>query len=74
MREEVPNTSEADYLNQIKEYYYHSILYSSDKVIIAVKVFIENPNKVNYVKVAKEMRKDLWNKNTKLTFEEILLK
>lgn len=73
LNEQVENKSAADYLNQIKEYYYHSLLYSSDNVILALKEFINNPDKINYVKVAKEMRKDLWNKNTKLDFEQILL-
>jgi deoxyadenosine/deoxycytidine kinase len=73
LNEQVENKSAEDYLNQIKEYYYHSILYSPDKVIIALKEFINNPNKLNYAKVAQEMRKDLWNKNTKLSFEQILL-
>lgn len=73
LNEQVENKSSADYLNQIKEYYYHSLLYSPDNVITALKHFIKNPDKINYVKVAKEMRKDLWNKNTKLDFGEILL-
>jgi hypothetical protein len=73
LNEQVENKSSEDYLNQIKEYYYHSILYSPDKVIIALKEFINDPNKVTYVKVAQEMRKDLWNKNTKLSFDEIIL-
>lgn len=74
MAEQTPNVTSEDYLAQIKEYYYHSILYSPDLVIKSLKIFIENPTKENYVRVAKEMRKDLWNKNTNLTFEEIILK
>ena len=73
MNEQIENNSSLDYLNQIKEYYYHSLLYSPDNVITALKAFINSPDKLNYVKVAKEMRRDLWNKNTKLNFEEILL-
>ena len=73
LNEQVSNSTEQDYLNQIKEYYYHSILYSSDKVILNLKKFIENPNKDNYVNVAKEMRNDIWGSKTKLTFEQIKL-
>jgi hypothetical protein len=73
LNEQIENKTSEDYLNQVKEYYYHSILYSPDNVIIALKEFINNPNMESYVKVAKEMRKDLWNKNTKLGFEEIKL-
>jgi hypothetical protein len=73
LHEQVENKSSSDYLNMIKEYYYHSLLYSPDNVIIALKNFINSPDKSNYVKVAKEMRKDLWNKNTKLDFGQILI-
>ena len=62
-----------DYLNKIKEYYYHSILYCPDEVILALKQFIETPSKENYIKTATAMRKDLWNKGTKLKKEDIIL-
>jgi hypothetical protein len=74
LNEQVPNITKEDYLNQIAEYYYHSILYSSDEVIIALKHFIENPNKDNYIITAKAMRNDLWKSKTNLTYEDILLK
>lgn len=73
LNEQVENKSSTDYLNQIKEYYYHSLLYSPDNVIVALKAFINSPDKLNYVKVAKEMRKDLWKKSTKLGFDEIII-
>ncbi len=73
LSEQVPNLTQEDYLNQIKEYYYHSILYSSDNVIINLKAFIETPNKDNYVNVAKAMRQDIWGNKTNLTFDEIKL-
>jgi len=73
LNEQHSNESSSDYLNQIKEYYYHSILYSSDDVILSIKRFIENPSQDNYVIVAKEMRKDIWGEKTKLTFEKIKL-
>ena len=66
-------TSE-DYLNQIKEYYYHSILYAPDNVITSLKKFIKKPSKKAYVVVAKEMRKDLWGRKTKLNFNDIEIK
>ena len=62
-----------DYLNKIKEYYYHSILYCPDEVILALKQFIETPSEENYIKTATAMRKDLWNKGTKLKKEDIIL-
>lgn len=73
LSEQVPNLTQEDYIMQIKEYYYHSILYSSDDVIINLKRFIEDPTKDNYVNVAKAMRYDIWNKKTNLTFDQIKL-
>lgn len=73
LNEQTPNLTQEDYLNQIKEYYYHSILYSSDDVIINLKIFIENPNKDNYINVAKAMRYDIWGNKTNLTFDQIKL-
>ena len=37
-------------------------------------MFIEDPSKESFVKVAKSMRKDLWGKKSKLGSEELLLK
>ena len=62
-----------DYLNKIKGYYYHSILYCPDEVILALKQFIETPSKENYIKTAIAMNKDLWKKGTKLKKEDIIL-
>ena len=61
------------YFNCVREYYYQSLLYSSDFVILALKKFIKNPNKENYIKVAKSMRKDLWDKKTKLKYDDIII-
>jgi len=73
LHEQVPNETSEDYMNQLKEYYYHSILYSSDKVILCLKEFIDKPCKENYINTAKEMRKELWEKDTNLKFSELLL-
>jgi hypothetical protein len=73
LNEQVENDTSEHFLNQVKEYYYHSILYSPDNVIVSLKKFISEPDQNNYVLVAKEMRKDLWNKNTKLSFDDIKL-
>lgn len=65
--------SEQEYLEEITEYYYHSVLYSSDNVLLAIKTFIRDPNKINYINVAKEMRKELWGKKTKIKLSEIMI-
>jgi len=59
---------------KLEEYYYHSMLYASDNVIKSIKRFIQNPNRENYVKVAKYMRVDLWNKKSKLSFSDLLIR
>ena len=74
LNEQVQNITKEDYMNQIAEYYYHSILYSSDDVIHSLKKFIESPNKDNYILTAKAMRKDLWKSKTKLSDKDIILK
>lgn len=73
LNEQTPNKTSKDYIAQIKEYYYHSILYSPDKVLLAIKNFIQEPSKENYIKTAVEMRKDLWRKGTKLNIEDIII-
>lgn len=59
---------------KISVYYYHSLLYAPDIVIKKIKDFISQPSNENYIKVAKVMRVNLWNKKSKLTEEEILMK
>lgn len=73
LNEQVPNETVEDYIHQLKEYYYHTVLYSSDNVIISLKNFIENPSKEMYIKVAKEMRVELWGKDTSLDFQSITI-
>lgn len=73
LNEQIPNVTSDDYLNQLKEYYYHSILYSSDRVILSLKDFIQHPSKEAYIRVAKEMRKELWANETRLEFADIII-
>jgi hypothetical protein len=58
-------------LSKLNEYYYQSLLYASDDVLRAFKVFISNSTRENYVLTAQKMRLDLWNSNTKLKVSEI---
>ncbi len=73
INEQVAQKTSKEYLEQIKEYYYHSTLYSSDEVILALKDFIKSPSQEMYIKVAQTMRNDLWKRNTKLDFDDINL-
>ena len=58
-------------LSKLDEYYYQSLLYASDDVMKAFKLFLTNPNREKYIFTAKKMRADLWNNKTKLTISEI---
>ncbi len=58
-------------LSKLNEYYYQSLLYASDDVMKAFKVFLANPNREKYILIARKMRMDLWNNKTKLTITEI---
>jgi hypothetical protein len=73
INEQVTQKTSKEYLEQIKEYYYHSTLYSSDEVILSLKSFIKSPSQETYIKVAQSMRNDLWKRNTKLSFNDINL-
>ena len=60
-----------EYSNQkLKEFYYNSLLYASDQVLVSIKNFIENPSEENFFKSAFAMRKDLWNRSSKSNIED----
>lgn len=73
LSEQVEMKNNNDYLNKIREYYYHNVLFASDEVILAIKNFIHSPVQENFVKTAKSMRKDLWKKKTKIEMDNLLL-
>jgi hypothetical protein len=60
-----------NYLKQkLEEFYYNSLLYASDDVLINIKNFINKPNEDNFFRTALAMRKDLWSKPLKGKIEE----
>lgn len=73
LNEQTPNKTADDYLKQIEEYYYHSILYAPDDVIKKLKKFIIEPNRKNYIEVAIAMRNDLWKRKIELTDKDIII-
>ncbi|MBD3363445.1 hypothetical protein GF362_07040 [Candidatus Dojkabacteria bacterium] len=73
INEEYKGKTKEYYLNCVKEYYFQSLLYTPDYIIKDLKLFLEDPNKTTFVRVAKSMRKDLWGKKTKLKIDELLL-
>ena len=56
---------------ELKLKLYNSLLYAGDNVIYSLRKFIEKNNHQNYSKVALEMRKDLYGKNTRINFNDI---
>lgn len=74
LNEQTPNKTADDYLKQIEEYYYHSILYAPDDVIKKLKKFIIEPNRKNYIEVAIAMRNDLWKRKIRLNYNDIIIK
>ncbi len=73
LNEQTPNKTSDDYLKQIEEYYYHSILYAPDDVIKKLKKFIIEPNRKSYIEVAIAMRNDLWKRKINLTDKDIII-
>lgn len=50
------------------------ILFASDDVMSSMSQFMHRSTYRNYVKVATAMRKDLWNKRTKITEKVLFIK
>ncbi len=60
----------ADVKNEVETEWYNSLLFASDDVIKSLKEFIKKPESSTYAKTVFAMRKDCWNKKTKLEPEE----
>jgi len=55
-----------DLKEEVKTEMLNSVLFANDEVIKAMAEFIQTPNHSSYIKTASAMRKDLWNKKTKI--------
>lgn len=78
MKRELPDNLSEDEIRehskrQVTEYYYHSMLYATDNVLVALKKFIKESNRHNFLVAAKAMRQGLWNKRTKLNPNDMIL-
>jgi len=60
-----------DFKEEVKIEMLNGILYASDEVIKAMAEFINNSTYSSYIKTASAMRRDLWNRKTKIG-EDIL--
>jgi hypothetical protein len=55
-----------DVKEELKTEMLHSILFANDAVIISMAEFVKNPDRIAYIKTVSAMRKDLWEKDTKI--------
>ncbi|HYR21492.1 MAG TPA: hypothetical protein VEP30_01030 [Chthoniobacterales bacterium] len=70
-----PDIDEAkDVIEYLKMEFYEMTLYASKDVIFAVKSFIENPGRENFLKTILVMRRDLGSKRVDLVLTDIELK
>jgi len=46
--------------NKVVEYYYNTLLYGSDDVLVKLKNFIQTPSDVSFTETAVAMRNELW--------------
>ena len=65
--------SHDDHVDFLNAEYFQAILYAPDKVLEALKHFIEEPNEENFIHTARAMRHSLWNKKSKLEIDELKL-
>ena len=54
-------------------FYYESLLFYPDNILLNIKEFLKNPTKENLMLTAVTMKKDLWNKNTNANLETLSL-
>jgi hypothetical protein len=66
-----PISSQSDVLEHLKAEYHEMLLYSPKSVLLAVKKFIEEPNRDNFLSAILKMRQDLWIKEKDLNIDEI---
>jgi len=59
---------------KVIEYYYNSLLYATDEVLIHLKEFIRDPNENTFAETAIAMRSDLWGIKKEHTAKEYSLK
>jgi len=59
--------------DKLIEFYYNSMLYSSDEILKKIKEFINAPTESAFMEVAIAMRKDLWKTKTKLNVDSLSL-
>lgn len=71
----ITNAHEIKYYarQRLNEFYYGSVLFYPDEVLVAMKDFIVNPSEQTFIITANAMRQDLSKKKTKLTSEILSL-
>jgi len=71
-RPEIQN--QEDLKRELQTEWVNSWIFAGDKTIEAFKNFLENPTENNFVETVLSMRKELWNKKTKLQLSTFTVK
>jgi hypothetical protein len=59
-KEESRSTTKEHENEKVIEYYYNSLLYATDEVLVHLREFIRDPNEKTFAETAIAMRNDLW--------------
>jgi hypothetical protein len=59
-KDESHSTTKEHEMEKVSEYYYNSLLYATDEVLIRMKDFIRDSNEDTFTETAIAMRNDLW--------------
>ena len=66
--------SQEDLKRELQTEWVNSWIFAGDKTIEAFKAFIENPTEKKFAETVLSMRKELWNKKTKLPLSAFTVK
>ena len=67
------NEMRKHFQKKVIEFYYNSILFSSDDVLKKMRLFITNQSETHFLETAVAMRRDLWGNKTKLGVVDLSL-
>jgi hypothetical protein len=62
-----------DLKRELKTEWVHSWIFADDQTILSLKEFLNRPNEKTFTNTVLSMRKELWNKSSKLTVSEFWL-
>jgi len=63
-----------DLKRELQTEWVNSWIFAGDSTILSLKEFLDEPNEQTFVNTVLSMRKELWNKETKLSASEFSIK